>query len=414
MSASFENGRGSYLDGSHLGAIVGHLYMQTNAIENAILHYGRRHDGTLVVVEEVATGGAGSGVFKPVSGQLSAPNAFEGAGSVVLTSDRRYLFTTNGGDNSVSSFSVSDDGSLKLIAKEPTGEPVIGRSGTVKSLAYAARSRTLFALHAFGPGHIRAFTVDDGGLMLRPDSHTVNSGTKTDRIPTQLTLSPDGRFLLVDILFDARPGTNADGSPILMVANEKDPDGMVVFPLGADGSLGPPKVQDAGGTGPFFTVFVNGSSDTFLNGMAASDGVTVSRLDQDGNITNSGVVAINSEAGKPSELCWLALKSDNTAVFATNFGLSNISSFKLDKGQLSILKDPACASVPGDGTFRSLNNLVSSGPSDSWIAPTDDYMYQIYGNASVLLSYRVHEDGSLTEVGRNSIPYNSPQGLTGF
>ena len=45
-----------------------------------------------------------------VSGQESAPNAFEGAGSVILTADRRFLFATNGGDNSVSSFTVDKDG----------------------------------------------------------------------------------------------------------------------------------------------------------------------------------------------------------------------------------------------------------------------------------------------------------------
>src|SRR5262249_55471367 len=79
----------------------GHLYMQTNETRNAIIHYRWEASGTLTEVERVATGGAGSGTFKPISGQESAPNAFEGAGSVILTADRRFLFTTNGGDNSV-------------------------------------------------------------------------------------------------------------------------------------------------------------------------------------------------------------------------------------------------------------------------------------------------------------------------
>ena len=44
----------------------------------------------------MSTGGAGSGVFKPISGQESAPNAFEGAHSVMLTPDRQFLFATKG------------------------------------------------------------------------------------------------------------------------------------------------------------------------------------------------------------------------------------------------------------------------------------------------------------------------------
>src|SRR5262249_13603234 len=59
----------------------GHLYMQTNETRNAIIHYRWAANGTLTEVERVATGGAGSGTFKPISGQKSAPNAFEGAGS---------------------------------------------------------------------------------------------------------------------------------------------------------------------------------------------------------------------------------------------------------------------------------------------------------------------------------------------
>jgi hypothetical protein len=63
----------------------GQLYMQTNEVRNAIVHYRWSKSGTLTEVERVPTGGAGSGTFKPISGQESAPNAFEGAGSVVLS-----------------------------------------------------------------------------------------------------------------------------------------------------------------------------------------------------------------------------------------------------------------------------------------------------------------------------------------
>src|SRR5262245_10208713 len=132
----------------------GHLYIQTNEIENAIIRYERRAAGELKEVERISTGGAGSGEFKPISGQESAPNAFEGAGSIILTPDRRFLFTTNGGDNSVSSFRVSEDGRLTLLDVKPTGNPVEGKSGTAKSLAFSPSTRTLFVLHSFGPDHL--------------------------------------------------------------------------------------------------------------------------------------------------------------------------------------------------------------------------------------------------------------------
>ena len=212
--------------------------MQTNEIQNRIMHFGRNADGQLELRESIPTGGAGSGVFKPISGQESAPNAFEGAGSVILAESNTLLFTTNGGDNSVTSFRVSPDGKLTVIDRQPTGEPVTGRSGTAKSLAYRPQSRTLYVLHAFGPNHLRSYTVaEDGKLKLRPEHYSVNTATKTDRVSTQAVLSPDGRFLLVDILFDARPAANPDGSPNLVVANAPDPDGLVIFPVRDDGTL---------------------------------------------------------------------------------------------------------------------------------------------------------------------------------
>ena len=392
--------------------LVGHIYMQTNETQNRIMHFGRNKDGQLELGESIPTGGAGSGVFKPISGQESAPNAFEGAGSVILAESNTLLFTTNGGDNSVTSFRVSPDGKLTVIDRQPTGEPVTGRSGTAKSLAYRPQSRTLYVLHAFGPNHLRAYTVaEDGKLKLNPERQSVNTATKTDRVATQAVLSPDGRFLLVDILFDARPAANPDGSPNLVVANAPDPDGLVIFPVRDDGTLDEASFADAGGAGPFYIAFLNRSRDTFLNGVAVGDGVLVSRI----GVTNGPLVPIDTSQGKPSELCWLQVTSDNSLVLATNFGYGTVSTYRLAEGRLSLLQDPANNAIPGDGTFRAVNGLVSSGPSDSWLTPDDQYFHQIFGNASVLVSYRLDKtSGRLTEIGRNPIPYNSPQGLAGF
>src|SRR4029077_13027777 len=103
-------------------------------LRNSMVHYRRSSNGSIEEVDRVSTGGAGSGDFKPTSGQESAPNAFESAGSVILSPDRRFLFTTNGGDNTVSSFAVGADGRLALVDICSTGNPVEGRSGTAKSL----------------------------------------------------------------------------------------------------------------------------------------------------------------------------------------------------------------------------------------------------------------------------------------
>jgi 6-phosphogluconolactonase (cycloisomerase 2 family) len=408
----------------------GNLYMQTNEIQNAIMHYHWSASGTITEVERIPTGGHGSGVFKPISGQDSAPNSFEGAGSVILAPDRRFLFATNGGDNSVSSFGVDEDGWLTLLDVKPTGNAVNGKSGTAKSLAYSPSRGTLFVLHSFGPDHIRIMSVGgDGKLTARPERrHSVNTKDKNNRVPTMAVLSPDEKFLLVGTTFDQPPalvGSYPDGAPILWVpgpdgelksiaSNFPDPDGLVIFGVGEDGELGAPEFHDGGGGSPFYIAFLHGRPDTFIIGYAVGDGVVMGHIDEDGRIGLSPLVPIDTSAGKPAELCWLSVSPDDRSVFATNFGYSNISSFHIDGAELAPAKDPACPKVPGDGTFRALCGDVSSGPSDNWITPDGAYLYQIYGNASKLVGYATQPDGSLNEITSVRIPYNCPQGLAGF
>jgi 6-phosphogluconolactonase (cycloisomerase 2 family) len=407
----------------------GHLYMQTNEVKNAVVHYHRSANGTLTEVERVATTGAGSGTFKPISGQDSAPNSFEGAGSVILSPDRRFLFATNGGDNSVSSFTVGKEGRLSLLDTKPTGNAVEGRSGTAKSLAYDASRGMLYVLHSFGPDHLKLMSVSsDGKLTPRMERYTANTETKLNRVPTMAVISPDGKFLLVGTTFDlpiAISGTYPDGSPILWVqgpdgkykvvaSNAPDPDGLVVFRINSDGTLGEPSFHDGGAGSPFYIAFLHNRPDTFVIGYAVGDGVAMGHIDEDGRIGIGPLEPIDTSNGKPAELCWLAVSPDDRSLYGTNFGYSNISSFRLDGGEISVVKDPACPKVRGDGTARGLCGDITSGPSDNWITPDGAFLYQIYGNASRLVGYATQPDGSLTEVTSVKIPYNCPQGLAGF
>ena len=401
----------------------GHLYMQTNEVENAIIHYRWSANGGLAEVERVATGGAGSGELSPIY-HTNRPNDHEGASSVILTPDRRFLFATNGGDNSVSSFPIDKGGRLPLLDVKKTGNT---EGGGAKSLAYAPSSRTLYVLHTFGPDHLWLMSVDsEGKLTPRPEKYSVDTKDWNDRVPTMAVLSPDGKFLLIGTTFDELPTRkNPDGSLILWVpdkhgalhliaSNAPDPDGIVVFPVAEDGALRESSFYDARGASPFYIAFLHSRPDTFAVGYAVSDAVSVGKIDADGKISIGPLVKISTNSGAPSELCWLAVSPDDRFEFATDFGYSYMSTFRIDGSGLSIAKDPASLKVPGNGTFRAINGSVSSGPSDSWISPDGAYLYEIYGNASKLVGYATKPDGSLEEVISVAIPYNSPEGLAGF
>jgi lactonase family protein with 7-bladed beta-propeller len=403
----------------------GHLYVQTNELKNSIIHYVRLPNGVITELERVLTGGSGSGGYNPIVDK-DTPNNFEGARSVILSPDNRLLFATNAGDNSVSSLAVGEGGTLTLVDAKRTGNVVPGRSGSAKALAYDSATSTLFVCHALGPDHIRLMAVGkDGGLTARPERYTVNTPDKPNRVATTGTLSPDGRFFIVGTTFDEPAKPNPDGSPILwashngdaphsVASNAPDPDGLVVFPVTGHGGLGEGLFQDGGGASPWFPHFLHNRPDTFVIGYAVADGLALATLDEHGKVATGPVVKIDTSAGLPSELCWLSVSPDDKWVFATNFGYSYVTSYRLEGNVLSVAKDPACAKVRGNGTFRALNGTVSSGPSDNWLTEDGAFFYQVYGNAAKLVGYAVRSDGSLDEITSADIPYNSSQGLVGF
>lgn len=51
---------------------------------------------------------------------------------------------------------------------------------------------------------------------------------------------------MAPIVFDKRRGLKPDGSPDLAVGNMKEKDGLVIFPVKEDGSLGEADFTDAG------------------------------------------------------------------------------------------------------------------------------------------------------------------------
>jgi hypothetical protein len=142
---------------------------------------------------------------------------------------------------------VGNDGWLTLLDVKRTGNTT---NGGAKSVAYAPPSRTLFVVHTFGPDHVRLMSVDDAGnLTLRPEQHSVSTMEWPNRVPTMAVRSPDEKYLLLGTTFDELPtAKNPDGSLILWIpkngsglhsiaSNAPDPDGIIVFPVGADGAL---------------------------------------------------------------------------------------------------------------------------------------------------------------------------------
>lgn len=384
-----------------------HIYTESNTTANQILHFEFTDKGKLVEVSKVLTKGAGTNGFKPITGEKSAPDTLLSAGAVTLSADHKLLFAVNAGDNSVSSFHVAKNGKLTFADHQVTGE-----KGTTNSVTYDSKSKTLYVLHSLGPNHITAFKVKNGKLEKTQKAYSVNTDLAKDRVATHAIVSPDGKFLLVDVLFNARPKAG-DAGPVLTPANAGTADGVVVFAIGKNGELGSPILNDAGGPTPFSLTFLNGSKDTFVNTLAAGNGVVLSQLNSDGTIKNIGksTIDLSLAPNGPSETCWVTLSPDNKFAYSANFGLGTISSYKVTNNSIDVLES-ALHRMEGDGTYKAFAGISTAGPNDMW-ASKNGYLFQLYPNASKLVAYKMNGK-DLEKVASAAIPYNSTVGLTGF
>jgi hypothetical protein len=155
---------------------------EVQAIRNSVIHYLRVPDGKITAVERCLTDGSGSGAFNYRSEPIGILT--EGAQSVLLTPNLRFLFAVNAGDNSVSGFGVGEDGTLTLLDVKRTGNIVTGRGGTAKSLAYAPSSGTLYVPPGDGTFRGLGGIVGSSPNDITSTSTLIPGGLTRDRVRT--------------------------------------------------------------------------------------------------------------------------------------------------------------------------------------------------------------------------------------
>jgi 6-phosphogluconolactonase len=123
-------------------------------------------DGTLVVTEAFGgtVGAAAASSYaaglQPVS--KSVANTRSEVCWAAVTKDGRYVFVTNFGDGSISSYAIGADGSLTLV-DAVAGSTVLGEKG-VRDEALSADGRFLYTLDA-DARRVFAFAVRDDGRL---------------------------------------------------------------------------------------------------------------------------------------------------------------------------------------------------------------------------------------------------------
>src|SRR5215472_18953935 len=189
--------------------------MNNSAARNEIIAFTRGADGSLRTSGRFATGGRGTG---------GVTDPLESQGSLRLNGDHSLLFAVNGGSGEVSVFQVHGS-KLALIDRKPTdgAEPN----------AIAQHGGLVYVLNVGGSSNVVGFTLNAHG-ELRRIPNSIRFLTTNNSEAASLAFSPDGRFLLVS----ERAANNID-----------------VFPVRADGTLGPIVVNSDAAPGTFAATF---------------------------------------------------------------------------------------------------------------------------------------------------------------
>ncbi len=123
-----------------------------------------------IVVSEASGGAAGqttvssyslgeTGIVTPLTSALATTQT--SACWVAITRNGKYAFTANTGSGTISSLSVEDDGSLKLIAASAAST---GAGSSPADLAFSKGDVYLYSLNG-GAGTITGFSVRNGGAL---------------------------------------------------------------------------------------------------------------------------------------------------------------------------------------------------------------------------------------------------------
>lgn len=360
-----------------------HINLDSTEPANRIAMYDRAANGTLELMGYYNTGGQGSGPAVRFAG-----DGLGSGHSVWLHQNRRFLFATNAGSDTVSVFRIRNDG-LTLVEVEPTGD------GSVHQRfpnSVTQHGRLVYVMNSGGNGSITGFWMSSRGT-LRPipgSTRTIDAAQlrfPPDPLlnPAQIQFSPDGRFLVVTIKDGPAPGA--------IPGVEPTGEGRILtFEMDRTGR--PSQTYQETTTdfaGPFgFNFDNNGNILTalFIGGPNLTSAAGSFSINNDGSLS-----AITGNVPAPTEidLCWL--ENNGRFAYGSNYTTGTITSYTVgNDGSLTLLNPVAGTTGP---------TPVSQGTTPLDLAITDDgrFLYNILPGAGRVAGWAINNDGSLTSVG---------------
>jgi 6-phosphogluconolactonase len=347
-------------DDSGEGSGSGKVYVLTNQAEgNTVVVLDRAANGTLTRLQEVSTGGLGSGPI-PLPPPIGGPNPLDSQDALIATPDHRFLLAVNPGSNELSVLAVRAEG-LSLVDKVASGGDF--------PVSVSFHHGLVYVVNSHGNPNINGFALDVAG-KLHPIANSTRSAGVPGSAPAQVAFNKDGDLLLITErlanLIDVFRMTD-DGVPgehVQLISNNHTPFGVS---FGKDHIVA---VTETNERVPRIPVI---------------NGATVSTYRIRDNSLEPVSVAVPDHQ---SAACWIRITPDDRFAYVSNTGSGTISSFRVSRhGELTLYQEIA-ADTGGP----------KSVPIDLSITRNGKYLYVLSSLIGTVQGYRIEEDGSLSPV----------------
>lgn len=327
----------------------GHVYIETNdAAGNAVIVYNQHSNGELVWASKTWSGGKGAGA------------GLGSQGALAIDKNHQWLFAVNAGSNSVSSFKIQNDGSLKLADTKS--------SGGVMPISVTIHGTYLYVVNS-ASSDISGFKVWDDG-KLQPIQGSYQKLSSANAGPAEIAFNPDGAALFI---------------------TEKATNKITAFAVNSSGVAYNKVVNTSTGNTPFGFDFARGKYLIVTN--ADGGNANTSTCTSYKGLDNLYISPVNGKvANGQTAVCWVATAKYGRFAYTANTGSNNITSYFIDAfGNIYFI--PWFTAAAGQK------------PADIIVSEDNRFVYNINGGNHTLGEYRRGLFGELHNIGYiSSIP----------
>jgi 6-phosphogluconolactonase (cycloisomerase 2 family) len=386
------------LVGNAIAQDAGAVYTMTNdPAGNAVVVYARSGNGTLTKSGTFPTGGTSIGFF-----------ATGNQNGLLLSNDGHCLWAVNSASNTIVSFQVSGNTSLRRAGSVNSGGTGPVSLTQYQGLLYVLNNGSLFAgtttPPAPSPDNITGFTVSSTCGLSPLANSTRGLSQSTGTFPAQVSFDPSGRVVVV---------------------TEKATNKIDTWVVGSNGLLSGKLVQSSAGHEPFGFAFDNRGQlvvteagchmptpPGVLPGCSVppdSPALTSYTVASDGTL-----ILVDHLVDDQAAQCWVVISNNQRIIFTVNAlatqaggtpGLppaGSITTYHFDpQGQLTKMGD-----TPVPTALNSLSsnpNAMVGVPVDAALSRNSQYLYVLSEGDGTINSYSVGPSGQLTLLGVSDV-----------